>query len=140
LGLGRPHLGLGQETARHEAGAHPAGLSAEGRPERRLSRLGRATRPAAWRPLEAGLELHASPRQAWALPAGTGRWHEWGPSIVGVEPGSGLVVAGLRGRVRARIGLWLPFEVTAVEPERAWRVAGVTATGHRVEPPGPAQR
>jgi len=56
-----------------------------------------------------------------------------------VEPAAGVVVAGLRGRVRTRLGLSLPFEITAVEPGRAWRwrVAGVAATGHRVEPLGP---
>ena len=33
----------------------------------------------------------------------------------------------------------MPFEVTEVEPGALWRwrVAGMTATGHRVEPLGP---
>jgi hypothetical protein len=45
----------------------------------------------------------------------------------------------MRGRVQTATGLWLPFEITHWEPERAWtwRVAGVPATGHRVEPLGP---
>jgi hypothetical protein len=93
------------------------------------------------RHLEVGLALDVAPQRAWALLADTGHWREWGPSILGVEPASGLVVAGLRGRVRTRLGLSLPFEITAVEPGRAWRwrVAGVTATGHRVEPLGPSR-
>lgn len=91
--------------------------------------------------VEVGLEMEASTQQAWALLADTGRWRDWGPSIVGVEPAASMVVAGLRGRVRTRLGLSLPFEITAVEPGRAWRwrVAGVTATGHRVEPLGPSR-
>lgn len=91
--------------------------------------------------MEVELELDAAPDRAWALLADLGRWCEWGPSILGVEPASGMVVAGLRGRVRTRLGLFLPFEITAVEPGRVWRwrVAGVTATGHRVEPLGPSR-
>ena len=45
---------------------------------------------------------------------------------------------GARGRVRTPVGGWLPFEVTAVEPGHrwSWRVGGVPATGHRVDPLG----
>jgi len=44
-----------------------------------------------------------------------------------------------RGRVQSAAGLWLPFAITHWEPGRAWswRVAGVPATGHRVDPLGP---
>jgi hypothetical protein len=139
VGLGRHHQGPRPAAARPEAGDRPA-RSAEARAERRLIR-DRAARADAPRHLEVGLEIDAAPGRAWALLADTGRWCDWGPSILGVEPASGLVLAGLRGRVRTRLGLSLPFEITSVDPGRAWRwrVAGVSATGHRVEPLGPSR-
>lgn len=75
---------------------------------------------------------------AWAALAGYQHWPTWGPSITAVEPASGEVAVGDRGRVRTPIGGWLPFEVTAVEPGRRWdwRVAGLSVTGHRVDPVG----
>jgi hypothetical protein len=50
-----------------------------------------------------------------------------------------LIAAGLRGRVRTPVGIWLPFQIVTFEPECYWdwRVGGVTATGHRVAPLGP---
>ena len=49
-----------------------------------------------------------------------------------------LIGPGMRGRIQTPPGLWLPFEITAwVSGEAwAWRVAGIEATGHRVEPLG----
>ncbi len=53
-----------------------------------------------------------------------------------VECGDDVIRPGTHGRVRTPIGLWLPFTITAVEPGRTWhwRVAGLAATGHRLEP------
>jgi hypothetical protein len=50
-----------------------------------------------------------------------------------------LIGRGLRGRIQTPVGLWLPFAITHWEPEHAWawRVAGIDATGHRVDPFGP---
>jgi len=84
-------------------------------------------------------EIDAPSDRLWGLIANTSRWVDWGPSVLAVDPAAREVERGLRGRVRTRAGFWLPFEVTEVEPGRAWRwrVAGIPATGHRVEGLGP---
>ncbi|EMA52225.1 SRPBCC family protein [Halococcus salifodinae] len=82
-------------------------------------------------------EIDATPDVAWSLLTDTHRWPEWGPSIVGVTSENRFVQAGTRGHVRTIGGLELPFRVTECANRRwAWRVAGVPATGHRVEPLG----
>ncbi|MTV24232.1 SRPBCC family protein [Nitriliruptoraceae bacterium ZYF776] len=75
------------------------------------------------------------PTAAWELLADTRQWPRWGPTVAAVEADPPVVVAGSRGRVRTSVGVWLPFEVTEVDAGHrwAWRVAGVPATGHRVE-------
>jgi hypothetical protein len=75
------------------------------------------------------------PADAWDRLVDTAAWPEWGPSVAAVEASERHVVAGTTGRVRvARLGVWLPFEVTGCADRRwTWRVAGVPATGHRVE-------
>jgi len=91
--------------------------------------------------MEVAANLDAPPERVWELLADTSRWAEWGPSVVSVEPAAARVEAGLRGRIWIKAGFSLPFEITGVEPGRAWRwrVAGVTATGHRVEALGPSR-
>lgn len=75
---------------------------------------------------------------AWAALAGYTHWPSWGPSITAVEPSMGEVAMGDRGRVRTPVGGWLPFTIDDVEPGRrwTWHVAGLPATGHRVDPVG----
>jgi len=89
--------------------------------------------------MDVAAEIDAPPDRLWSLLANTSRWPDWGPSVLAVEPPARDVERGLRGRVRTRAGFWLPFEVTEVEPGGAWRwrVAGIAATGHRVERLGP---
>jgi len=63
----------------------------------------------------------------------TRRWPEWSPSVDGVESADRYVETGTTGRVQVA-GVWTPFRVTAATRLRwDWRVAGVPATGHRVE-------
>ena len=82
-------------------------------------------------------EITATPADAWRLLTDTRRWPAWGPSVVGVACEDRFIVAGSRGHVRTVGGLELPFRVTACADRRwTWRVAGVPATGHRVEPLG----
>ena len=85
--------------------------------------------------MDVAAELDAPPEKVWELLANTSHWPDWGPSVLAVEPAEAEVRSGLRGRVRTAARFSLPFEITAVEPGRAWRwrVAGVAATGHRVE-------
>ena len=60
-------------------------------------------------------------------------WPTWSPSISGVESEDRYIRSGTRGRVRVGCG-WVPFRVTAFNGRRwDWTVAGVPATGHRVD-------
>ena len=108
------------------------------------------------RTLDVARELDAPAGAVWAALVDIRQWPRWGPSVRGAEldgadrngagtdaAGNGdsghLIGPGSTGRVRTAVGVRLPFEVTDFEPGRrwAWKVAGVAATGHRVEPVGP---
>lgn len=86
--------------------------------------------------LDVSREIAASPAAAWDVLVDTRQWPRWGPSVAAVRVEVPVIAAGTRGHVRARVGPWVPFEVTAFDPGHrwAWRVAGMPATGHRVEP------
>jgi uncharacterized protein YndB with AHSA1/START domain len=78
----------------------------------------------------------AEPGAAWELLTRTRHWPSWGPSVTAVDPGDATIVAGMTGRVRTPVGLWVPFRITRVDPPHRWewRVLGLPATTHRVEP------
>jgi hypothetical protein len=79
--------------------------------------------------------IDAPPAAVWALLTDTRRWPEWGPSITDIDSSDREIAAGTRGTVRLRGGLRLPFEVDSCTENRwDWRVCGIRATGHRVEP------
>ena len=80
--------------------------------------------------------MPASTDAAWDIVTDTTRWAEWSPTVAAVECDDRHVVAGSEGRVQTRLGLWVGFVVTDFEPGQLWRwkVSGVSATGHRVEP------
>ena len=65
-------------------------------------------------------------------------WPQWGPTVRDVESDGTRLQFGTTGAVVTVGGARLPFVVTEFEQGRrwAWRVAGVTATDHRVEPLG----
>jgi hypothetical protein len=69
----------------------------------------------------------------------TEAWPEWGPSVRAVDAPARYITAGMRGRVQTSVGLWLPFAITGWEEGCAWswRVAGIEATGHHVQPLSP---
>lgn len=89
---------------------------------------------------------------AWDLLIDIRRWPEWGPSVRQAmldtdgrgEDGhmSHQISAGSTGRVRTALGPWIAFQVTTFDDDDddgrswSWRVAGVPATVHRVEPLG----
>ncbi|MBM9536198.1 SRPBCC family protein [Desulfobulbus alkaliphilus] len=89
--------------------------------------------------LTTAVEVRASLAAAWELLIDTRRWPEWGPSIIGVESTERCIGPRTTGRVRTAIGLWLPFRITHFisNEQWRWRVAGIPATGHRVEPVAP---
>lgn len=82
------------------------------------------------------LDIAAPASAAWRLLIDTREWPQWGPSVRAVDCPQPLIGPGVTGRVQTAAGLWLPFTIIDWEPGRAWdwRVGGLPATGHRVEP------
>lgn len=81
-----------------------------------------------WRSVDAPAE------RVWDIFRDTARWSAWGPSLTAVEASDRHIVSGTTGRVRTVFGVWLPFTVQTVTATRwTWTVAGIPATGHRVE-------
>ena len=69
--------------------------------------------------------LHATgpepPDEVWERYAVPARWSDWAPQITGVELPVARLTAGVRGRVRAPLGVVLPFVVETVdEAARRW--------------------
>lgn len=105
------------------------------------------------RTLDVTRHLDVPAESVWAALVDIRLWPRWGPSVRGAHldrtgagphgagphgAGGHLIGPGSTGRVRTAVGISLPFEVTDFEPGRrwSWKVAGVEATGHRVEPDG----
>ncbi len=89
------------------------------------------------RRIEVSREVPVPADRAWSLLTDTDRWPEWGPSVRAVECTDREIRAGSTGRVETVLGIRVPFEIVTCEPYRwTWRVAGIPATGHRVEPLG----
>jgi uncharacterized protein YndB with AHSA1/START domain len=84
-------------------------------------------------------EIDAPAATLWNLLVDLDAWPRWGPSVRRAAVEGGTLAAGVRGRVVTALGVSLAFEVTTFEPGRAWawKVGGMTATEHRVEPLGP---
>lgn len=80
----------------------------------------------------------APPQAAWDLLVDLDAWPRWGPSINGAEldQGGRHLTAGATGAVRTALLVRLPFVVTEFDAGRcwAWKVAGIPATWHRVDP------
>ncbi|SEP13301.1 SRPBCC family protein [Trujillonella endophytica] len=69
--------------------------------------------------------LHATgplgPAQVWDRYLFLDRWPAWAPQITGVDCAERVLTAGARGRVRAPLGVRLPFTIEAVDPRaRSW--------------------
>lgn len=91
-------------------------------------------------PISISRSIAAPPDVVWRLLTDLEAWPQWGPSVAGASidtrsNDTGELRLGTRGTVRTAVGVALPFEVTAFDDGRrwAWKVAGVTATDHRVE-------
>ncbi|WP_276301756.1 SRPBCC family protein [Halorussus lipolyticus] len=86
------------------------------------------------RRLEVSEEFAASAGLLWNLLTDTTRWPEWGPSVEEVRCPDRRIRAGTTGEVETTFGVGLLFRITTCEDRRwTWKVAGITATGHRVE-------
>lgn len=89
--------------------------------------------------VDVGRRLDVPAAAAWAALSRFEHWPAWGPSVAAVDPPRGDVRPGATGHVQGPVGPWVPFRIDQVEPGRrwTWHVAGVPATGHRVEADGP---
>ena len=83
-------------------------------------------------------EIDAPAATVWGLLVDLDAWPRWGPSVRRASVEGGALAAGAHGKVTTAAGFSLPFEVTAFEPGVgwAWKVGGINATDHRVEPLG----
>lgn len=85
-------------------------------------------------------DVDATPQAVWSVLIDLDQWPRWGPSVrrSELDGGGRRLGAGSTGRVWTSLGVPLRFEVTDFEPGRlwAWRVAGVPATTHAVDPRG----
>ena len=75
----------------------------------------------------------------WEILIDTRQWPLWGPSVSAVDCPKQYISAGMRGRVKTAVGIWVPFAITLFEPPTYWnwKVAGIPATGHRLKKFGP---
>lgn len=83
--------------------------------------------------------IDAAPDTVWQILIDLDAWPVWGPTVAGAEMEGGAALRlGARGRVWTPVGVPLPFEIISFEPGRVWgwKVAGVPATRHGVEPQG----
>lgn len=87
------------------------------------------------------LDIDTPADAAWRILIDTEEWPRWGPSVRAVRAPARTIGPGMHGRIQTPPGLWLPFRITDWQDGRywAWRVAGLTATGHRVTPLGPTR-
>jgi hypothetical protein len=86
--------------------------------------------------IETSTIVHASAKTLWSILTDTDQWLIWGPSIRHVQCSDSKIKKGSKGRVQTALGFWLSFEVTDYVHERywSWRVMGIRATGHRIDP------
>ena len=91
------------------------------------------------RQLRVRRDIDAPAAVLWELLVQPDHWPSWGPTVREAVIDGHPLQLGSRGVVTTFMGLRLPFEVTAYErgSHWAWRVAGVPATSHTVEPLGP---
>lgn len=83
--------------------------------------------------LAVGRDVDVAPAVAARALRDTTTWPDWGPAIDAVESDDRYVSRGTTGRISVG-GAWVPFRVTACNGRRwDWRVAGIPATGHRVD-------
>ncbi|MGB5248977.1 MAG: SRPBCC family protein [Gammaproteobacteria bacterium] len=86
-------------------------------------------------PFSTTTEIAAPAARVWSILIDTHLWPVWGPSLRRVRSAGRFIDATTTGRLQTTPGIWLSFEIDRFEDGRywSWRVAGVPATGHRVE-------
>jgi hypothetical protein len=134
---------LGERAGKIEPGSPPCTLLISPISDRILVRR---FPPACALPVETSMSLQTQlvipvpAAAAWHLLIDTTLWPRWGPSVRAVDVPARCIGPSMRGRVQTPAGLWLPFQISEWDEGRlwVWRVAGLPATGHRVEPLAPA--
>jgi hypothetical protein len=83
-------------------------------------------------------DIDAAAATAWQVLTDLEQWPEWGPSVRKARVRGGHLAPGATGTITTAVGVELGFEITTYEPgvRWAWKVAGIGATDHRVEPLG----
>lgn len=88
--------------------------------------------------------IAAPPDVVWGLLVDLDAWPRWGPTVGLAWLGDGATQIHERstGKVQPPLGPALPFTITEFVPGRrwSWRVAGIPATTHAVEPVGAGTR
>ena len=74
----------------------------------------------------------------WQVFCDLERWPQWGPSVRSAQLNGPTLSLGATGTVTTAVGVDLGFTITEFEDGSAWawRVAGLPATAHSVEPLG----
>lgn len=85
--------------------------------------------------MDVSTTIQAPAETVWGILTDTSLWPTWGPSVRAVRCQDRFIGPASRGEVLTPLGSWLPFRVTNFEQgvSWSWNVAGVGATGHRVE-------
>ncbi len=81
--------------------------------------------------------IHAPPERLWELLTHPERWPEWGPSLIRASSTNTPIKLGSRGSVQlALFPVSMPFVITEYTHLRSWtwKVAGLRATTHTLEP------
>ncbi len=85
--------------------------------------------------------LDAPADVVWRLLIDPEHWPSWGPSVRRAVVDGPVIERGATGTVTTVGGVTLPFEITDYDEGTrwAWKVAGLPATDHTVEPVGPGR-
>lgn len=83
--------------------------------------------------------INAPAAALWELLTEPRYWPEWGPTVREAEVDGDRLRIGSLGTVTTVVGVKLPFEVTDYDEGTrwSWKVGGIPATDHTVEPLGP---
>ncbi|BBY80953.1 MULTISPECIES: SRPBCC family protein [Mycolicibacterium] len=81
-------------------------------------------------------DIPAPADTVWQILVDLDAWPRWGPTVSGAALDGPGFELGATGRVWTPVGVPLPFTISDLDPGRmwGWRVAGVPATRHGVEP------
>ncbi|MFT7598913.1 MAG: hypothetical protein ACI8TP_001838 [Acidimicrobiales bacterium] len=83
-------------------------------------------------------DIDAAAVDVWPLLVEPRSWPQWGPSVKYAELEGEQLSEGTTGVVTTVFGIRLGFEITsyAEGSHWAWKVGGIDATDHRIEPLG----